>query len=128
MVFKIARWANVIVTPDDNNKRVFTKGKPQISKGCIPLGGHTQPTATEGDRLAWKKAQKKAKKNIISETIKRIIPYRNPRRTEMVWYPRPDSQTTVRNHANKTVEKKNHAIWKTILSNKWRNALSDGWR
>jgi hypothetical protein len=32
------------------------------------------PMAMEGDKLTWKKAQKNAKKNIISETIKRIIP------------------------------------------------------
>jgi len=30
----------------------LTKGKPQISNGCIPCGGHTQPIETEGDKLA----------------------------------------------------------------------------
>jgi hypothetical protein len=30
------------------------------------------------DNLEWKKAQKKAKKNIISETINKIIPERKP--------------------------------------------------
>jgi len=60
--FKSARWANVIVAPDDNNSMVFNNGKPQISNGWIPLGGHTPPMATEGDKLKWKKAQKKAKK------------------------------------------------------------------
>jgi len=37
-----------------------------------------------GDKLEWKKAQKKAKKNITSETINKIIPSLNPRCTENV--------------------------------------------
>jgi hypothetical protein len=31
-----------------------------------------------GARLEWKKAQKKAKKNMISEAINKIIPYLSP--------------------------------------------------
>jgi len=50
----------------------------------MPWGGHTQPIATEGDKLAWKKAQKKAKKNITSETINNPIPNRKPLRTACV--------------------------------------------
>jgi hypothetical protein len=38
------------------------------------LGGQILPNSTVGAILAAKKAQKKAKKNITSETIKRIIP------------------------------------------------------
>ena len=86
-----------MVRPDDKRRIVFTKGKPQTSKDWILLGGHIPPTAIEGDKLRWKKAQKKAKKNMISETIKRTIPKRNPWRTGMVWYPQPDSETTVLN-------------------------------
>jgi hypothetical protein len=41
-------------------------------------GGHTEPISIVGDKLEWKNAQKKAKKNITSETIKRIIPERKP--------------------------------------------------
>jgi hypothetical protein len=41
-------------------------------------GGHTEPISIVGDKLEWKKAQKKAKKNITSEIIKRIIPERKP--------------------------------------------------
>jgi hypothetical protein len=73
-----------MVTPDDNNNNVLTNGNPQMSRGWIPLGGHTQPIAIEGERLTWKKAQKKAKKNITSETIKNTIPKRSPRLTAFV--------------------------------------------
>jgi hypothetical protein len=41
-------------------------------------GGHIEPISTAGDKLEWKKAQKKAKKNITSERMKRIIPERKP--------------------------------------------------
>lgn len=55
-----------------------------MSKACILSGGQIPPIAMEGDKLTWKKAQKKAKKNITSETMKKIIPYFKPLRTEMV--------------------------------------------
>jgi len=57
-----ARWAKVIVTPDDNSNNVLTRGKPQISKACTLFGGQIPPTAIEGAKLTWKKAQKKSKK------------------------------------------------------------------
>jgi hypothetical protein len=40
----------------------------------MPLGGHILPISIVGARLAAKKAQKKAKKNITSETINKITP------------------------------------------------------
>jgi hypothetical protein len=46
--------------------------------GVIPVGGHLHPSSGVGARLAWKKDQKKAKKNRTSEAIKRIIPQRSP--------------------------------------------------
>jgi hypothetical protein len=73
-----ARCAQVTLTPEDNNITVFNKGKPQGFKTSIPAGGQIQPIATEGAKLQWKKAQKKPKKNITSETINKIIPARNP--------------------------------------------------
>jgi len=36
------------------------------------------PISIVGARLAAKNAQKKAKKNITSETINNIVPYRKP--------------------------------------------------
>jgi hypothetical protein len=43
-------------------------------KTSIPFGGQTDPISTTGNRAAAKKAQKKAKKNITSETINKITP------------------------------------------------------
>jgi len=59
---KRSRCANVIVTPEDNKRRVLTRGKPQTSNDWILLGGQIPPMAIEGDKLTWKNAQKKAKK------------------------------------------------------------------
>jgi len=124
----IAWCAKVIVTPEDNNKIVLTRGKPQTSKDWMLFGGQIPPIAIDGDKLTWKKAQKKAKKNIISETIKRIIPKRSPWRTANVWYPWLDSETTVKNQANNIVENINQAIWKPILSKKWSGTIPAKWR
>jgi hypothetical protein len=53
---------------------VFTSGTSIALKVAIPLGGHIFPISIVGVRLAAKKAQKKAKKNITSDMINRIIP------------------------------------------------------
>jgi hypothetical protein len=53
---------------------VLNNGNPQGFTTSIPTGGHTPPIQIEGERLEWKNAQKNAKKNIISETIKSNIP------------------------------------------------------
>jgi hypothetical protein len=53
---------------------VFTKGTSKGLKLSIPFGGQIFPISTVGDILAAKNAQKKAKKNIISETINKIVP------------------------------------------------------
>jgi hypothetical protein len=39
-----------------------------------PLGGHIEPISIAGDKLLWKKAQKKAQKNKISDRINKIVP------------------------------------------------------
>jgi len=74
------------------------------------FGGHTVPIAIEGDKLKWKKPQKKAKKNITSETINNAIPYLSPVLTTFVWCPCPDSLTTVINQLNNTPMKIKNAI------------------
>jgi len=43
-------------------------------KVLIPLGGQIFPISIVGHKAAAKKAQKKAKKNITSEAINKIIP------------------------------------------------------
>ena len=66
--------AYVIVIPDESKIIVFHKGKPKASTKFINKGGHTSPRYILGDKLVWKKAQKKLKKNIISDVINKIIP------------------------------------------------------
>jgi len=68
----------VIVTPDVKRRRVLTRGRPQTSNSCVPKGGQIFPIAMLGTKLKWKKAQKKAKKNITSETINSSMPRRKP--------------------------------------------------
>jgi hypothetical protein len=57
---------------------VFNKGISIGSKTSIPFGGQMDPISIVGAKAAAKKAQKKAKKNITSETIKSNTPYRIP--------------------------------------------------
>jgi len=57
---------------------VFNNGTALASNASIPFGGQMLPSSIVGAKLAAKKAQKKAKKNMTSETINKITPYRNP--------------------------------------------------
>ena len=54
----------------------------QALSTSIPCGGQIDPISGTGASAAQKKAQKKARKNITSETIKRIIPKRKPNWTK----------------------------------------------
>jgi hypothetical protein len=63
---------------------VLSKGICKGLKALIPEGGQAKPSSTAGERLLWKKAQKKEIKKKISETIKRIIPQRKPTATTRV--------------------------------------------
>jgi hypothetical protein len=74
----IAWWLYVIVAPEQRRINVFNNGIAVGSKTSIPFGGQMFPISIVGARLAAKKAQKKAKKNITSDTINRITPYRKP--------------------------------------------------
>jgi len=40
-----------MVTPEDNKITVFSRDKPQGSRGSIPIGGQTQPTLIAGLKL-----------------------------------------------------------------------------
>jgi hypothetical protein len=53
---------------------VLSNGTAFGSKASIPFGGHIFPISIVGAKLAAKKAQKKAKKNITSDTINKITP------------------------------------------------------
>jgi hypothetical protein len=48
---KKARWAQVILTPEERRIKVFKNGSSKGFKTSIPLGGQTQPIETAGDRL-----------------------------------------------------------------------------
>ena len=58
----------------DNNITVFHKGKLKGSNIFIYKGGQIYPIYILGDKLVWKNAQKKLKKNIISDIINKIMP------------------------------------------------------
>ena len=75
------------VAPDDSKIIVFNKGIWKGLKGIIPFGGQAIPISTAGDKLLWKKAQKKEKKNNTSDTINKIIPHRSPATTILVCKP-----------------------------------------
>jgi hypothetical protein len=62
------------VAPEQSNNSVFNKGTSIGSKHSIPFGGQIEPISIVGAKAAAKNAQKKAKKNIISETINNNIP------------------------------------------------------
>lgn len=50
-------------------------------------GGQFFPISIVGDKLLWKKAQKKLRKKKTSDTINKIIPHRKPIETEFVCKP-----------------------------------------
>ena len=70
----IAWWANVIVTPELSNSDVFNNGISNALRVNIPFGGQIFPTSIVGVKLDAKKAQKNAKKNIISDSMNSNIP------------------------------------------------------
>ena len=92
-------WAHVTVTPDASRTAVFNRGTLNGFRGQTPEGGQLMPNSIVGARLLWKKAQKKALKNITSEVMKRIIPHSNPRWTFSVCAPEKEaSRVTSRHH------------------------------
>jgi len=60
---------------------VFNNGTWNGLNTLIPKGGQIEPISIFGDKLLWKKAQKKLKKKKISETINKAIPQRKPSST-----------------------------------------------
>jgi len=90
-----------MVAPEARRIEVFKSGTWKGLKGVIAVGGHEEPSSIVGLRLEWKKAQKKEKKNKISEVINKIIPHFNPNVTIKVWCPWKDaSRWTSRHHWN----------------------------
>ena len=86
-------------TPEARSTAVFSKGTEKALIGVSPVGGQAQPSSGVGASDLWKKAQKKARKNMISDVINRIIPHRRPVVTCWVWNPwKVPSRTTSRHH------------------------------
>jgi hypothetical protein len=82
-----AWWDQVTLTPEESKIIVFISGTFHGLNASTPKGGHEHPNSTLGERLLWKKAQKKEKKNITSDVIKSIIPQRRPLSTISVCKP-----------------------------------------
>jgi hypothetical protein len=70
----IAWCAYVTVAPEHNRIKVFNNGISIGSNTLIPFGGQIEPISITGANAAAKNAQKKAKKNITSDTMNKIIP------------------------------------------------------
>ena len=70
----MAWCAQVTVVPDSSRIRVIIKGRWKVSIGSMFAGGQMWPIASFGYRLASKKAQKKAAKNITSEAMNSDMP------------------------------------------------------
>jgi hypothetical protein len=66
------------VQPESKRIKVFRSGRSSASNVSMPFGGQVNPVAAFGNRLASKKAQKNAEKNITSDAINNAMPYRRP--------------------------------------------------
>lgn len=110
--FTILWWHQVTVAPELNKIAVFNNGTENGFKGSIPTGGHITPNSTEGDKLLWKKAQKKLKKNKTSDNINNKNPIFKPVTADLVWNPwNVASLITSLNQAiihNKTIKNPNN--------------------
>ena len=114
-------WAQVTVAPELNRTAVFKRGTPKGFKACTPLGGHITPISIEGDKLLWKKAQKKEKKNKTSDTINSIKPIFRPLTVATVWKPKNVlSLTTSFNHKNITNDILANPKYKIFILEKWK--------
>lgn len=110
----IALCAQVTLTPEDTKTILLNKGNNHGFKTGKSLGGQTPPIPILGDKLKWKNAQKKEKKNIISKIINKTIPLV----TFIVWCPsKVDSVIISKNQRYKK--------YKTITAN--QNKYQVGW-
>jgi hypothetical protein len=113
-------WAHVTVTPEVNKIAVFNRGTWNGLKIRIPIGGQILPSSIVGERLLWKKAQKKLTKKNTSETINKIIPHRKPKVTLKVCKPwKVPSREISRHHW--------YIVIRVIILPKINNELSYWW-
>jgi hypothetical protein len=88
-------WAQVITAPLLKRIAVFTRG---ILFGFIVIkkrGGQTPPDSIDGEKVEWKKAQKKLEKKNTSLIMNIIIPIFNPSTTILLWLPLLRSRPTI---------------------------------
>jgi hypothetical protein len=69
---------HVTLIPDKINKKVLYKGMPKGFITIMPSGGKYPPKILSTFVPLWKKAQKKPKNSIISDTINKINPLFRP--------------------------------------------------
>ena len=96
-----------MVNPEITKIIVFANGTPAGSIVGKPIGGHWPPIQIDGDKLAEKKAQKNAKKNITSEAMNNNIPYLNPCWTLFEWTRNTTASLTMSEHHEYTTAIKN---------------------
>lgn len=75
------------MTPDARRTAVLRRGTENGFSGVISGGGQVHEIWGVGASLLWKKPQKNAKKNMISEIINKIIPNFRPFNTKDEWCP-----------------------------------------
>jgi mannose/fructose/N-acetylgalactosamine-specific phosphotransferase system component IID len=104
-------WVHVTVTPEDKRIIVLSSGIWKGLNGDTPIGGQSIPISKVGERLLWKKLQKKDKKKKISDTINKIIPHFIPVITLKVWRPwNVLSREISRHHCTDTADVNNKPL------------------
>ena len=88
---------------DIHKTQVPQIGGPKAFITLIPLGGQVLSKAIAGDKLPWKNAQKRLKKNITSVEIKSIKAILLLYCTALVW--KSDSNATLKNHSKSIKDK-----------------------
>lgn len=77
---------------------MLINGTPRGLNGNICCGGHSTPSSVSDALLLCTKVQKKERKNITSDVIKRIIPIFNPFFTNVLWDPLFEDSRSVSRH------------------------------
>lgn len=126
LLFNIEWWAHVIDTPEVIKIIVFKRGTLIGLNLVILTGGHICPSSILGLKEKWKNLQKKEKKNIISDVMKRIIPIFKPFKTSVWCNPwKVTSRITSFHQANAEMARIAFTIKKIFLKlkNNWKFKL-----
>lgn len=108
-------WHQVKITPEYTKMPVLSRGKASHCMVNISAGGQIPPIKIDGQRVKWKKAQKKEKKNIISEAINSFIPNKILSWTLKVWLPSKVASVTIsESHRDRVRQSKTKEISKVF--------------